>query len=787
MNMKEEYDSKRYVVCKPWDGTRGPAWTRIFKPQFEAGLRKHTDNFSSLYEFLVSQTDYGGVNGHPHPHGAGLAAIEFQSQAARRTRIEKTYGFILTHITNQDIVDAIEAHVQALPNPPPNDWVSQLWTWIGAQFGENRPTGLLHSNQNDQWAMAKLTDVGIHRETMRMYYSHLLRMNRERQHPYPPIDVWVKFLKGITFPALLRDEAVKQMQNPTYIIPVGQPHAGEPDLGALVQAFEEMWHTKYDAGIEIKPQAPPKQHGVSNRVDGMLGAACDDESGGTCFVAQLPKPSPGGGGPGGRATPPFLTDERPCWRCRGWGHSREECPSPDRPRPIWACIQGLQRLQSSANSRFQTRRPRIVRRGGPSPHQSPYARPAANMAEAEHRDGSDFVVYESDDGGVFAADGEMLRPPSTAYAAAATGAGNPAASKTFAAANSAEPADSADPDDAPTASGANGGAVSFSAEADGAGTAEIDDLWPDLDLPEFKSPTAYSLAAKNPRAAPEPEPTPGLIGTFPSLLGSLIGTVTQFLKQGPGRILMILLLIASAYSLRAPRPLQGPIIIRNAYLAGAGENRRMGIIDSGTTVHTSGRARLFPRHRIQDYDPKISVTIANGINLPVKWRGVMEIKVQAITKTSAKKFIILALADSLYIPDLPVTLISTKALFRNENIRTYLNDRLELVLPTGDIIKISETRTNYIIPLLNDDAEYPCYLGLRDPVPVTWDLLHARLAHFSPDRILASRSYIRGIDLPDTPQSKSRAPCEECVRGAFKGHRRRARPPGRFTRFGQRI
>ena len=61
------YDAKKFPVCAPWDGARGPSWVRVFKVNFENGLRTQTDNFSSLHEFLVTETDYGGVNGPAHP------------------------------------------------------------------------------------------------------------------------------------------------------------------------------------------------------------------------------------------------------------------------------------------------------------------------------------------------------------------------------------------------------------------------------------------------------------------------------------------------------------------------------------------------------------------------------------------------------------------------------------------------------------------------------------------------------------------------------------------------
>ena len=32
------YDAKKFPVCAPWDGARGPSWVRVFKVNFENGL-----------------------------------------------------------------------------------------------------------------------------------------------------------------------------------------------------------------------------------------------------------------------------------------------------------------------------------------------------------------------------------------------------------------------------------------------------------------------------------------------------------------------------------------------------------------------------------------------------------------------------------------------------------------------------------------------------------------------------------------------------------------------------
>ena len=110
MTTDATYDARKYKVCAPWHGQRGPAWTLVFKPSFENGLRTHKDKFATYYNFLVTQNDFGGANGPAHPGGAG-ASIHIESSCARANRVEDTYGLMLIHIENEDIRDGIRSHV----------------------------------------------------------------------------------------------------------------------------------------------------------------------------------------------------------------------------------------------------------------------------------------------------------------------------------------------------------------------------------------------------------------------------------------------------------------------------------------------------------------------------------------------------------------------------------------------------------------------------------------------------------------------------------------------------
>ena len=438
-----DYDGKKFK-CAPWHGKRGPAWTDVFKSDFENMLRGEKDNFSNQYQYLFGR-DFGGWAPGAPPHIAGAGALAAQNALSIQSRESRGDTFIYlvkTHIVNRDITDGIDAEYAALvgrapaappagPGGPaiantlPTDWAKQMWDWIGNTYGQARQTGLLETTQDGQWAAAKLTDVGIDRDTIRRWFSHLQRMNRSMVVPHNIQKVWSKFMSQITFPRMLYDKAQNELQNPTFLIAAG-PNAGQPDLPNAVTAFEELWQSIYDKGIEIKPQAAPTPRGPpSNRVDGMM-LSINDRS---AEIYQMPPQDSTLATAhhvgaynwvgltdaeiyesyvvtAGTEAFAFLKDERNCWICRGWGHTKEKCPSSKRGRPISACIQGLQQLQEAQNARLRNMQGgRRVRRPGPSP------RGAARASQQSH---SAETLIEYDDGGVYTEAGVEVVAPTLA-------------------------------------------------------------------------------------------------------------------------------------------------------------------------------------------------------------------------------------------------------------------------------------------------------------------------------------------------------------------------------------
>ena len=831
MTSHSDFDAKKYI-CAPWHGKRGAAWFRIFKPAFENALKQRKDNFSTLYQHL-NGTDFGGwAPGAPaHIAGAGaLAAQNALSIQASITRGQELLSLIKIHILNEDINDAVDAFVQTLigaapavpplgPGGPavagamPTDWISQVWNHIDNAFGQLAQTGLLHSNQGDEWTSAKLTDVGIDRDTPRRFYSHLLRLNRQRQNPYPIIEVWTKYLKQFTFPRAMADDALKQLQNPTFVFGAG-PNAGQPDLGSLVDAWEELWHTIYDRGIEIKPQAAPRPAPSvpSNRVDGMSLNVVDPNdydwngiSAPDVHEAYIVT--------SGSEAFAFLKDERNCWVCRGWGHTKEKCPSSKRPRPLSACISGLQQIQSSQNERLRSMQTRRVRRPGPSPSRQNTARPTAQVAE---------VLYEYEDGGVYTPDGDELVAPSvdpsvdpqpasvdpqsaTAVSLLATVS---APSSTIDNPPQATAANASTPNSADTSSDPLPAAPQASVASVAENDAEIDAIIERQFLSSFSAQTRtdsdpYVRTESTRRFLPNISHTVACTAAF------TLGVAAYAMRSTRIKTLLTLLAVATptgAFHLATPQAYvhssefsrtQVKHSVVQSMINGSAP-RDHGIVDSGTTECASGRRKLFPDKHIEQYNPPVHVEIASGITLPVALRGGMLLKIRKYGTTSAKKTFTEVCPGSFHVPKMPVTLVSTKALFRKLNIRTYFNDELVFVAPSGERIGFVETAVNYTV-LFDDDPDLvvpvtraPCQpdahftATLREPLPMTWDLCHGRFCHFSPTRMHASLPYLVNAGFDNLgPKPRSDVPCIHCIRGGFRGHRKGKRPRGQHTRFGQ--
>ena len=215
-----------------------------------------------------------------------------------------------------------------------------------------------------------------------------------------------------------------------------------------------------------------------------------------------------------------------------------------------------------------------------------------------------------------------------------------------------------------------------------------------------------------------------------------------------------------------------------------------GVIDSGTTKNSTGNKRIFPSKSVVKWNPAIRVEIANGVLLPVTALGVMLIPVKGWNGNpkTYKKFS-LPLMDSILVTGLNCTLLSPKSMFRLQGIKTYLNDELYFMLPDGTRVDFDETERNFVVYFVdNPDFILDVKAFALNVTPVTADLIHGRMVHFSWDRIRASEEYSVGIPFDSLPDQIIRKPCHNCLKGMPPRKKNKHRPTtGKYTHFGHTV
>ena len=785
--------------------------------------------------------------------GAPLEADLIASQAARDAAIA-------ANAAGADPIQAVPDLAIGAPGTLPSDWLPRLWRWMDITLGAAVQNGMLDSNMVNEWTNIKITDVGISRDTPQLFCDLLIRHNNQRRVALSPMDLWIKFHQQITFPRVLADRSVSELLSPSVLIQAGRPNAGQPDLQRLVETYSEVWHAVWDRGIEIKPQAAPLPRSTerSGRVDGMSsnvvpydGHSYFDTAGNipdnyfsynddpdfTTAVAEAYAASSGKDDYPNQSFE-FLKTEKNCWNCGGFGHVKDDCPSDKsvrRSKP--AVIKGLQILHDQDRDKLQNfRSRRFIRKPGRSPGHQGRNTPLRNFpprAKVQAHE-AELVVY--DDGGIFSPEGEELMPPPSDGPESINGNVISEAS-TLAVVDTTSASIKITPTPVVT---------------DNAAVDDLSKIETDI-AADFAKMSGFSAEVNQADESYEYFVTNrGVQAAKAAAAGALSAIAVvcavglMAVRSTKGRALLTLLSVGSASACSQSLAGASPIVkihssnfsryqcfdlqeVNKSSIDSSGW-REHGILDSGGTECASGRAKLFPKDLVEQYNPPVKVEIASGHCLPVKLRGTMVLPIRRPGTTSAKKLIPISVPHSLLVPKMPVTLISTKALLKYCNIRTYFNDELFMAFPDGTVAYFVETTTNYTVLFEGDESEvtvarWPssCTPGprtkmatqpqrnilnrllcgtcdndepsgmqarttLKQPLPFNWDLCHGRFCHFSPDRISISAQYIKGQNIASLGNMPRQGkPCLTCVRGAFRGHRHGRREPKKYTRFGQRI
>ena len=638
--------------------------------------------------------------------GAPLEADLIASQAARDAAIA-------ANAAGADPIQAVPDLAIGAPGTLPSDWLPRLWRWMDITLGAAVQNGMLDSNMVNEWTNIKITDVGISRDTPQLFCDLLIRHNNQRRVALSPMDLWIKFHQQITFPRVLADRSVSELLSPSVLIQAGRPNAGQPDLQRLVETYSEVWHAVWDRGIEIKPQAAPLPRSTerSGRVDGMSsnvvpydGHSYFDTAGNipdnyfsynddpdfTTAVAEAYAASSGKDDYPNQSFE-FLKTEKNCWNCGGFGHVKDDCPSDKsvrRSKP--AVIKGLQILHDQDRDKLQNfRSRRFIRKPGRSPGHQGRNTPLRNFpprAKVQAHE-AELVVY--DDGGIFSPDGEELMPPPSDGPESINGNVISEAS-TLAVVDTTSASIKITPTPVVT---------------DNAAVDDLSKIETDI-AADFAKMSGFSAEVNQADESYEYFVTNrGVQAAKAAAAGALSAIAVvcavglMAVRSTKGRALLTLLSVGSASACSQSLAGASPIVkihssnfsryqcfdlqeVNKSSIDSSGW-REHGILDSGGTECASGRAKLFPKDLVEQYNPPVKVEIASGHCLPVKLRGTMVLPIRRPGTTSAKKLIPISVPHSLLVPKMPVTLISTKALLKYCNIRTYFNDELFMAFPDG--------------------------------------------------------------------------------------------------------
>ena len=198
------------------------------------------------------------------------------------------------------------------------------------------------------------------------------------------------------------------------------------------------------------------------------------------------------------------------------------------------------------------------------------------------------------------------------------------------------------------------------------------------------------------------------------------------------------------------------------------------------------------------------IRVANNQFAEVEGIGTVSLNV---VDSSSNTVITVQLKDVLYIPKVPINLISTRQLWEHSKIRSEFTDSCTLHFPNGTTAefkscgtqhyycvtkdlpssgKVTKSHVTFVddlnVPMSSLVADGPSLYG------VSADTVHARLGHCGPDRAVAAIKHSLG--LPDIPRYKKQLSehCEWCRLGGARTHPFHERPHHvKPQRFGDRI
>ena len=813
------HDSRKHPICPPYYGESGPAYTRVFRTDFVANLWSEVDDGGhSLAEHILGLDE--GSPGNPI---VGAAAYQAKARRLRNTRSKKVFTHLRKHIEHASFRAAMNDQAVV------GNGLAALA--LADQWFSGEASNLKLEKQNAEWQNVKLAQFGIHANSIRMLEQHLQTLNGERPagHIYNNNQLGARLLACLTFPDTLQSDAKKEMHSPTLTSPVntpgndasGTPLAGQYDIMRIVTVYEAFFRAQIEAG-RVKITDAPKQSKPhsSNRVDGlsleinrmpdieMILYECEevDDHGYEVYEVEF--------------TDGHGTNEKLCWNCGGLGHTQRDnskppgqdwvCPSPKKRRDPKAHTAALTKL---AAARGGGNRPRVKfgqrPPGGQGPKNRFAKRPGAKANEAE------LGGEDSGDEGLPALIHDSENELSSVESNPSKGdtPNQPAISALEVIDELGELGDfDHDFKKAFGISDISGISLDL-AEVD---PETFNDASSEMNYSFLAMmTTAFFFLAKGAMlAVGNLARGPGQVARFfgPGVLFALTAFALisacagSPLSSALGDVTISINELGCARNNSFPQQHSSPVD-KVAIPRSKGANT-----DSGATVTASDRRALFPSSAVTEYNPKLTVTVANGIVLPVELKGAMVIKGRSTPySSSTKKYVPVVILDAILVPGLrkDTVLLSPRSLFRLQGVKVYFNDELHLLLPNGTKVYLAETETAYMIELsdwdvtnLSAEAVNTISQWMQGNASDGWqpsssngssaamvsevapDRVHARCMYASYQRLAASAKYVTGLDLTSI------------ARPANVGYERdQATPPlkakpssrNKYERFGQCI
>ena len=384
-NEVDDHDSRKYNKCRPYSGKKGISfeiWARDFQAAM-AGEYIDSNDMNNLEETMLG-TDIGG---DVYLAGGGAGANQVETRR-RNKRLRVLYSHIYRHVNEPRLREMIASQAN-------NDGRAAFQLLV--RNCRERVTDLEMQAQDMQFDGVSIEkDIGCSADTITLLDRLLCGLNARRPADRRKTDdqMTLKLLSCLshTFSISLNMEAQKEIRAQPAARMFQDNTANQRDYGAARDYYDDLWRAQYAAGA-IKP-CPRRGATGSVRADGAaLASASDDDA----FVATT-----------GRDIKQFtrfeIGKQLVCWCCRGFGHTKDQCPSDRGFRPIDACVYWLGQRLSNSNNRGAggSRGAGAGGRGAPG-----RGRGRGNITFRRNAIGSTGLIID-DSGVVYSADGEPL-------------------------------------------------------------------------------------------------------------------------------------------------------------------------------------------------------------------------------------------------------------------------------------------------------------------------------------------------------------------------------------------